>query len=148
MLCAVEEYIPELLPLVHSVYCSSSFLSWGNEVLLSSEGIQQSDSVGPLLFRLTIHKLSAKMSSEFIVFYLNDGTLGGNKENVVHNVKNIEVEVEALGHMLNRKKSELICKDPISRRFVLSVLPGIYIINPEDANLLGSPIGGLQSVDT
>ena len=36
MLCAVEKHIPELLPLVHSVYCSSSFLPWGNEVLLSS----------------------------------------------------------------------------------------------------------------
>ena len=47
MSCAVEEYIPELLPFVHSVYCSSSFLSWGNEVLLSSEGVQQGDPMGP-----------------------------------------------------------------------------------------------------
>ena len=67
MLCAVEEYIPELLPFVHSVYGSSSYLSLGNEVLLSSEGVQQGDPMGYLLFVLTIHKLSAKMRSEFVV---------------------------------------------------------------------------------
>ena len=90
MLCAVKEYIPEFLPFVHSVHCSSSFLSWENEVLLSSEGILQGDPMGPLLFGLTIHKLSAKMRSEFAVFYLDDGTLGGNKEDI-HDIKNIEV---------------------------------------------------------
>ena len=63
-MCAVEEYIPEFFPFVHSVYCLSSFLSWGNEVLLSSEGIQQGNPMGTLLFGLTIHKLSAKMRSE------------------------------------------------------------------------------------
>ena len=129
MLSAVEEYVPELLPFIHSMYCSSSFLSWGNEVLLSSEGVEQVDPMGPLLFRLTIHNLSAKMTSEFAMFYLDDGSLGGNKEDVIHDIKNIEVEAEALGLILNRKKTELICKDPISRRFVLGALPGVCIIN-------------------
>ena len=49
---------------------------------------------------------SAKMGSEFMVFYLDNGTLGGNKEDIICN-----------------------------------------IINQEDANLLGSPIGGSQWVD-
>ena len=95
----------------------------------------------------TIHKLSTKMRSEFAVFYLDDGTLGGNKEDVIHDTKNIKVEAEALGLILNRKKTELICKDHISRRYVLGAFPGVCIINPEDANLCGSPIGGSQSVD-
>ena len=103
--------------------------------------------MGPLLFRLTIHMLSAKMRSEFVVFYLDDDTLRGNKEDIIHDIKNIEVETEALGLMRNRKKTEFICKDPTSREFVLGALPGVCIINPEDANLLGSPIGALQSVD-
>ena len=83
-MCAVEEYIPELLPFVHSVYCSSSFLSWEDEVLFSSEGIQQGDPMGPLLFGLTIHTFSAKMRSEFAVLYLDDGTLGRNMEDVIY----------------------------------------------------------------
>ena len=36
------------------------------------------------------------MRSEFAVFYLDDGTLGGNSEDVIYVIKNIEVEVEAL----------------------------------------------------
>ena len=111
--------------------------------MLSSKGIQQIDPMGPLLFGLTIHKLSGKMRSEFAVFYLDDGTLEGNKEDVIHDIKKIDVKAEALGLMLNRKKTELICKDPTSRGFVLGALPGVCIISPEDANLLGSPIGGL-----
>ena len=91
--------------------------------------------------------MSGKTRSEFAIFYLDDGTLGGNKEDVVHNIKNVEVEAEVLGLMLNRKKTELICKDPTYRGFVLGALPVVCIIHPEDANLLGSPIGGLQSVD-
>ena len=59
--------------------------------------------LGPLLFGLTIHKLSGKMRSEFAVFYLDDGSLGGNKEDVVHDIKNIDMEAEALGLMLIRK---------------------------------------------
>ena len=54
MLCTVEEYIPEFLPFVHSVYCPSFFLSCEDEVLFSSEGVQQIDPMGPLLFGLTI----------------------------------------------------------------------------------------------
>ena len=70
-------------------------------MLLSSEGVQPGDTIGPLLFGLTIHMLSAKMRSEFAAFYLDDDTLGGNKEDVVHGIKNIEVEAEALGLVLN-----------------------------------------------
>ena len=49
--------------------------------------------------------------------------------------------------MLNRKNTELICKDPTFRGFVLGALPGVCIINPEDANLWSSPTGGLQLGD-
>ena len=54
------------------------------------------------------------------------------------------MEAEALSLMLNGKKTEVICKDPTFRGFVLGTLPEISIINPEDSNLLGSPIRGLQ----
>ena len=57
------------------------------------------------------------------------------------------MEAEALCIILNRKKVELICKDPTSRGFVLGALSGVCIINPEGTNLLGSPLRGSQSVD-
>ena len=41
MLLAVEEFISELHPFIHSSYCLSSSLMWENDVVLSSEGVQQ-----------------------------------------------------------------------------------------------------------
>ena len=47
MLCAVEEFITNLLLFVHSVYSSPTFLLLGkNEVMMSSEGVQQGDPLG------------------------------------------------------------------------------------------------------
>ena len=50
---------------------------------------------------------------------------GGNKEDVIHDNKNIEVKENVLGLMLNRKKTELICNDPTFRGFVLGSFPGV-----------------------
>ena len=38
MLLAVEEFIPELLPFVHSAYCESASLMRDSKVVQSSEG--------------------------------------------------------------------------------------------------------------
>ena len=105
MLLAVEEFIPELLPFVHSVYCDSSSLMWGDEVVESAEGVQQGDPLGPLLFCLSIHKMGAKLKSELAVFYLDHGLLGGNWEDMVSDMKMIEVEARDLGLLLNRSKT-------------------------------------------
>ena len=43
MLDAVREFIPDLLPFVHSAYGSSSGLLWGEYVIDPSEGVQQGD---------------------------------------------------------------------------------------------------------
>ena len=65
-------------------------------MLLTSEGVQQGDPMGLLLFGHIIHKLSAKMRSELAVFDQDDGTLGGNREDVIHDIKNIEVKQNIL----------------------------------------------------
>ena len=82
MLKAVEEYIPDLLPYVHTAYSIPSTLLWNGEQVISAEGIQQGDPLGPMVFCLTIHKLVSSLSSEFSIFYLDDGTLGGNFEDL------------------------------------------------------------------
>ena len=110
VLLAVEEFIPALLPFVHSAYCVASSLMWGSEVVESSEGVQLGDPLGPLLytFCLEIHKMCAKLKSELTLFYLDDGTLGGGRGVVINDVKLIEEEASKLGLRLNRSKSELI----------------------------------------
>ena len=55
MLEVVRNLVPDLLALVHSTYSSPSSLFGGDKTLLSSEGVQQGDPLGPLLFCLSIH---------------------------------------------------------------------------------------------
>ena len=147
MLLAVEEFIPELLPFVHSAYWESTSLMWDSEVVHSSEGVQQGDALGPLLFCLSIHKLCAKLKSELAVFYLDDGTLGGNWEEVLSDLRLIEEEASELGLELNRSKTELICSDHTTRGIVLSSFPGVRVVNIEQVELLGSPLGDASLVD-
>ena len=74
--------------------------------------MQQGDPLGPLLFCLSIHQLSTQLSSHFKMFYLDDGSLGGTVNDVLHNLSIFEEIFRQLGLPLNRAKSEVICPDP------------------------------------
>ena len=50
MLLVVGDLAPELAPFVFSAYSEPSSLFWGDTSLMSSEGVQQGDPLGPLLF--------------------------------------------------------------------------------------------------
>ena len=56
----------------------------------SAVGIQQGDPLGPMLFCLGIHNLVSSLSSEFTVFYLDDGTIGGSFEDIELDLLKIE----------------------------------------------------------
>ena len=112
ILQAVEKHIPELVPYVHSAYSSPTTLQWDNVQLVSAESIQQGDPIGPMLFCIAIHELVSSLSSDLNVFYLNDGTIGGNPVSLAADLRRtIEERGRELGLRLNVSKSELICKD-------------------------------------
>ena len=115
MLIAVKEMASELLPLVHSAYCNPSSLLIGNETIQSAEGVQQGDPLGQLLICLTIHRIVQQLRSEVRMFYLDDGTLGGCLDDVLHDLQTFELAAGKMGLQLNRGKSEVICEDPIAR---------------------------------
>jgi len=69
--------IPELYAFCLSSYSQPSFLYFGSHVLLSQEGPQQGDPLGPLLFCSTIHPLITSLSSDLTLGYLDDLTLAG-----------------------------------------------------------------------
>ena len=146
MLEAVQRLAPRLFSFVHSAYSSPSSLFWEDRVLQSAEGVQQGDPLGPLLFCLTIHQLCSKLKSELSLFYLDDGTLGGNEEMLRHDLEVVEREGVELGLKLNHLKSEVICSVPDIRNSILSYLPGARVVDPGDATLLGSPIGDVTSI--
>ena len=78
MLEAVQNFVPSLLPLVHS----ASLLFREDKTIQSAEDVQQGDPLGPLLFCLTIHQICSRLKSELCLFYLDDGTLGGKVEDL------------------------------------------------------------------
>jgi hypothetical protein len=48
MFQTVHDELPELYPFVHMCYASASLLNFGDHLLLSDEGAQQGDPLGPL----------------------------------------------------------------------------------------------------
>jgi len=124
----------------------SSFVFCGNTVFLSEEGVKQGDPLGPLLFYLTIHPMVLQLQSEFRMFYLDDGTLGGSLPDVLHDLQMVDRLGSDLGLQLNRSKSELICGDLITGEVMLQAAPGLHVLNRDDADLLGSPIGSMEHI--
>jgi hypothetical protein len=79
---------------------------------------------------------------------LDDGTLSGPFTYVIEDLKFIEAAAIDLGLSLNHAKSEVICRDGVSEQAMLSVHRSLpFAIKPEDATLLGSPIGELASIN-
>ena len=57
--------------------------------------------MGPLLFCISIHDLVSKLQSELIVFYLDDGTIGGSFQDVLADLRLVELEASKLGLEFN-----------------------------------------------
>ena len=88
------------------------------------------------------HKLVSALSSEFNVFYLDDDTIGGKVEDLQADLRLIKDQGKALGLFLNVDKSELIShsNSTVSTSF-MSAFPGLQVVHPTQARLLGSPLG-------
>ena len=143
MLKAVEDLAPELLHFVHSVYSAPS---WEDECLLFCEGVQQGDPLGPLLFCLTLHQLSLHLRSELCLLFLNDDTLGGSEDDILHDLEVINNAADELGLMLNMQKCELITCSSTIRDSILSVSPQLQVTMPDSVSLLGSSLGDIDCI--
>ena len=80
MLKSIADWVPELLPYCHSAYANPSVLHYGHYTIMSQEGPQQGDPLGPLLFCNTIHPLLESLGSVLHLGYMDDVTLGGSRD--------------------------------------------------------------------
>ena len=147
MMKAVSTLAPELTPFVYCAYSEPSILFWGEQTLMSREGVQQGDLLGPLLFCPTIHELISQLESDLCMFYLDDGTLGGNPEVVLRDLQLVEQGGAEVGLSLNHKKSEVISRDPMAKETLLLAAPDLSVTDLDSASLLGPPIGDIRCVD-
>ena len=102
--------------------------------------------MGPLLFCLTLHQLSLQLRSELCLFYLDDGTLGGSEDNILHDLEVIKNAADELGLMLNMQKCELITCSSTIRDSILSVSPQLQVTMPDSVSLLGSSLGNIDCI--
>jgi hypothetical protein len=135
----VREQLPELYSFVHMCYSSASFLNFGEFLLLSDEGIQQGDPLGPLLFCATSLKLARSMTSEFNTWYLDDGTIGGNVHSLLSDLETVRRVGPSIGLLLNEDKCEIITDDVSLVASLRAVMPNIRHIQCREAVLLGAP---------
>ena len=72
---SIADWVPELLPYCHSAYANPSVLYYGQYSIMSQEGPQQGDPLGPLLFCNTIHPQLESLGSVLRLGYMDDVTL-------------------------------------------------------------------------
>ena len=142
MLQVVSDLAPEFALFVFS-YSEPSTLFWG-ETSLRSSRVQQGYPFGPLLYCLTIHKLTSQLESEF---YLDDGTLGGDAEQVLQDLLSVEQCTKELGLSLNHEKCEVISKDLVATGVLLASALKLQVTDPDHTTLLGSPLGSIDSIN-
>ena len=106
-------------------------------MLLSDEGFQQGDPLGPLLFCATSLKLARSMTSEFNVWYLDDVCLGGCVDDLLHDLETVRRIGPTLGLVLNEGKCEIVFDDVSVVASVKAVMPNIRHIPSNAAVLLG-----------
>ena len=143
---AALEHIPELYPFVNSCYSGTSNLLFDNSILLSQEGVQQGDPLGPLLLSLVILPLVKKLGAGLRILYLDDGLIGGTTSAIMEDIRLIQRKAVVFGLHLNLNKSKLICQDHQESGLLQST--ELYLVEPRDSTFLGAPIGPLASVDS
>jgi len=113
---AVEEHLPVLSPWVRWTYDTRAELlvnsPEGPITVLSEEGCQQGDPLGPLLFCLAIHAVILSISEEvpgldLNAWYFDDGTLGGPTKEVAQALELFVPRAAAIGLQFNFSKSVL-----------------------------------------
>ena len=146
MLKAVVDFVPDLFPLVYSAYTSPSALLWNGEIIDSAEGVQQGDPLGPLLFCLTNHLIFSCLSSEFCVWYLDDGTLGDSSRTISKDLDLVTSEGAARGLLLNQQKTEVVFFGTVAPSVFSSSIPMAQLIPAQNATLLGSSVGNVNAI--
>ena len=115
-----------------------------NCVILSEEGAQQGDPLGPLLFCLAIHPILTSLSNDLVAGYLDDITLGGDEQKIAQDVNEIRSRGESMGLRLNVRKCEFINKDAKPTN---SVFDDFILLDTNSATLLGAPLTTGKAMD-
>ena len=140
-LTAVYDHFPELAPYIYSSYGTATYLFHGSRYILSSQGVQQGDPLGPLLFATATFNATSTPECRFAVWYLDDGTLGGSSQEVLAGLDRVAEACSSIGLELNAMKCETVSSSAEFSAAITNRLPGCRVTLPDSAELLGAPLG-------
>ena len=146
----VSEHFPELFPWASWCYTTTSALTYRTHTLLSDEGVQQGDPLGPLFFSLVALELANEINHQadldLQLWYLDDGVLIGKAQDTRNALDTIARVGPRWGLHLNMSKCEIITS-PASANVtnLFPDIPDTKINVRGDFSVLGSPIGS-QSI--
>jgi len=146
MLEEVAAHLPHYFHFISSSYSKPSHLFFQDRLILSQRGVQQGDPLGPALFALTIHPVVSSITSEFNVWYLDDGTVADEPDRVVQSLNLIRDRGREIGLHLNEDKCEVGVLGALgsaateAAESILAAAPSIKVFGSCDAVLLGAPI--------
>ena len=147
MLEAVAKDLPEIYRFVHAEYSHASVLKFGTHSVMSEEGPQQGDPLGPTLFCMAIHPLLLSLKSELRIGFLDDISLGGPEKIVSDDITMIEAEASKLGLQLNKKKCEITSRATRQQKIYSEAFSGFQFIDLENLFMLGSPVMPGSAID-
>ena len=103
---AVAAHRPDLLAFCVSAYGAPSqlWLADGRQVI-SDEGVQQRDPLGPLLFRIALNQPLKRTGAEFISGYLDDVGLDDTVPQLVDQIRQLEAAAGKVGLSLNHESA-------------------------------------------
>lgn len=110
MLSSIAEHFSKIFPLLSSSYSKSSLLLFGEHRISSESGCQQGDPCGPLAFSVTIQPMVEEMNSELNTWYLDEGTLADEPNQVLEDFKKLIEMSDDLGLKINNDKCEIFWK--------------------------------------
>jgi len=132
--------IADQMPCIYR-FCWLSYgndaLKFGDSTIWSEEGPQQGDPLGPLLFFLTIQLILQSPSSELVLAYMYDVTLGGSELIVADDITSKANIWPNYGLQLNSSNCEVISNTGAVGH---AVLAGFEHKTTDLATLLGAPI--------
>lgn len=140
----VWTHCPDIARWVEFCYSQPARLYYNDSILFSTQGVQQGDPLGPLLFALTLQPLvnmiSIQCNLDFHAWYLDDGTIAGDTLEVAKALKLIQSEGPKRGLRVNIKKTEIFWPSPDPRCCQEGVFPADIGRSPRAVKLLGRPV--------
>ncbi|GAU90716.1 hypothetical protein RvY_03094 [Ramazzottius varieornatus] len=118
LLRVVREVLPAYHAFVWQTYRHNSKLLFGQHIMESARDVQQGDPLGPLLFCLVIESITKTLKSPLNLWYLDDGTIGGE---------------------IGRVLSDLLVVVEEGRKVGLEFDPSTCELSANDLSLLGAP---------